>query len=89
MNISLTVVKEVGESGFLRRQAKALKLEHQATPVSVSVQDISARATTTSTRSIELDIHTLSKGAYIVQLEIDVAGQYVIRADHRIEVISP
>ncbi len=89
MNISLTVVKEVGESGFLRRQAKALKLEHQSTPVSVSVQDISARGTSTSTRSLELDIHTLSKGAYIVQLEIDVAGQYVIRADHRIEVISP
>ena len=89
MSISLTVVKEVGESGFLRRQAKALKLEHEATPVSVSVQDMSARGVATSTRALELDIHTLSKGAYIVQLEIDVAGQYVIRADHRIEIISP
>jgi hypothetical protein len=89
MKISLTVVKEVEESGFLRRQAKALKLEHQATPVSVSVEDLSARGTATSTRALELDIHTLTKGAYIVQLEIEVDGQYVIRADHRIEIITP
>lgn len=89
MKISLTVVKEVEETGFLRRQAQALKLSRQATPVSVSVQDVSARGTSTSTRAIELDISTLTKGSYIVQLEVEVAGQYVIRADHRIEIIPP
>lgn len=89
MTISLTVVKEVEESGFFRRQAKALKLVREATPVSVSVQDMSARGSTTSARSIDLDIHTLTKGAYIVQLEVTVAGQYVVRADHRIEITTP
>lgn len=89
MGVSLTVVREVEESGFLRRQAKALKLVREATPVSVSVQDMSARGAGFSPRSLELDISTLKKGSYIVQLEIDVAGQYVIRNDHRIEIVEP
>ena len=89
MHVSLTVVREVEESGFLRRQAKALKLVHEATPVTVSVEDLSARGTRLSPRAIELDISTLRKGSYIVQLEIEVAGQYVVRADHRIEIVAP
>jgi hypothetical protein len=89
MSISLTVVQEVPEAGFLRRKAEALKLVRQATPVSVSVEDMSARGSTTSPRAIELDISTLKKGAYIVQLEINVAGQFTVRADHRIEIIGP
>ncbi len=89
MTISLTVVKEVEEAGFFRRQAKALKLAREATPVSVSVQDLSARGSTMSQRALELDITTLTKGSYIVQLEVTVAGQYVVRADHRIEITTP
>ncbi len=89
MKISLTVVSEVEESGFLKRQAKALKLVHEATPVIVSVEDQSARGASVSPRALELDISTLKKGSYIVQLEIEVAGQYVVRAEHRIEIIGP
>ncbi len=89
MKISLTVVREVEESGFFKRQAQALKLSHEATPVVVSVEDLSARGVSTSPRSLELDIHTLTKGSYIVQLEIEVAGQYVVRAEHRIEIVGP
>ncbi|MBI3568797.1 MAG: hypothetical protein HY084_11430 [Gemmatimonadetes bacterium] len=88
MTISLTVVKEVEEAGFFRRQAKALRLVREATPVSVTVQDMSARGSTTSARALELDISTLTKGSYIVQLEVTVAGQYVVRADHRIEIAA-
>ncbi len=88
MKVSLTVVREVEESGFLRRQAKTLRVVREATPVSITVQDMSARGSTTSPRALQLDISTLSKGAYVVQLEIEVAGQYVVRADHRIEIIG-
>ncbi|MFI5121175.1 MAG: hypothetical protein ACHQM4_12215, partial [Thermoanaerobaculia bacterium] len=89
MSVSLTVVKEAEETGFLRRLGKALKLVREATPVTVSVQDMSARGSSVSPRALELDLATLRKGSYIVQLEIEVAGQYVIRADHRIEVVGP
>jgi hypothetical protein len=57
--------------------------------VVVSAEDLSARGVSTSPRSLELDIHTLTKGAYIVELEVEVAGQYVVRAEHRIEIIGP
>ena len=90
MGISLTVVREIPDNpGFLRRQAQSLRLAREVTPVSVSVQDMSAIGKTTSARAIELDISTLPKGSYIVQLEVSVAGQYVIRTDHRIEIIGP
>ncbi len=89
MKVSLTVVKEVGEAGFLRKKAEALKLVHEATPVVVSVDDLSARGAAVTPRALEVDISTLKKGSYIVQLEVEVAGQYVIRTEHRIEIIGP
>jgi hypothetical protein len=87
MKISLTVIREVPDNpGLLRR---SLRLAREVTPVSVTVNDMSALGTRTSARAIELDISTLPKGAYIVQLELEVGGQYVVRADHRIEIIGP
>ncbi len=89
MKVSLTVVKEVTEAGFFQRLTKSLKLVREATPVVVSVEDLSAMGKAMTPRALELDISTLKKGSYIVQLEIEVAGQYVIRAEHEIEVIGP
>ncbi len=89
MKFSLTVVREVEEAGFFKRKAEALKLVHEATPVVVSAEDFSARGTNVTPKALELDISTLKKGSYIVQLEIEIVGQYVIRAEHRIEIIGP
>jgi hypothetical protein len=90
MKLTVTVVREVEESGgILRRKNTGLKLVREATPVSISVNDMSARGRTISPRSVTLDISTLKRGAYIVQLEISVDGQYALRADHRIEIIGP
>ena len=89
MSVSLTVVKESEEVGFLRRQARALNLAREKTPVVITVTDQSARGSRVSPRALEVDISTLRKGSYIVQLEIAVVGQFVVRADHRIEIIGP
>jgi hypothetical protein len=90
MQISLRVEREVEDNpGFLRRRAQALGVAREITPVSVTVQDMSALGTRVSPRAIELDISTLPKGRYVVHLEISVAGQYVITTDHKIEIISP
>ena len=87
MQVSLRVVREIAPEGsFFRR---ALGLAREVTPVSVSVQDLSALGSRTSARALELDISTLPKGAYIVSLEIEVAGQYVVSAEHRIEIVGP
>jgi hypothetical protein len=89
MKLSLTVVRELEEPGFFKRKAEALNLTHEATPVVVSAEDLSARGANTTPRALELDISTLKKGSYIVQLEVEVAGQYTVRAEHRIEIIGP
>ena len=90
MKLTVTVVREVEEKGgIFRRKSSGLNLVREATPVSISVNDMSARGRTISPRSVTLDITTLKKGAYIVQLEIGVDGQYALRADHRIEIIAP
>jgi hypothetical protein len=91
MQISLRVVPENGDQrpggNFLGR---ALGLGgREIVPVSITVQDMSAFGASVSPRALEVDISTLPRGAYVVHLEVEVAGQYVIRADHRIEIVGP
>ena len=66
---------------------RALRLGRGAQSVSLSVQDRSARGARLTPRSVEVDLSSLRPGDYLVQLEIDVAGQYTVRADRRITVI--
>jgi hypothetical protein len=86
MRISLTVVPETEETGFLARTARALRLSREAQPISVGVEDRSAFGRRMTPRALQLDISTLQPGEYLVQLEIEVAGQYVVRADRRLVV---
>jgi hypothetical protein len=87
MNIGVTVAPEVvDEPTRGQRLKRALRLWKEAKPVSVQVQDVSARGRTTSPRSVEVDISTLTPGAYLVELEIEVAKQYRVRAERRIIV---
>jgi hypothetical protein len=88
IKLTVTVVQEIEETGRFGRKTQQLRLVRQATPVSVTVNDMTARGRSVSPRAVQLDISTLKKGAYIVQLEIEVAGQYPLRADHRIEIID-
>jgi hypothetical protein len=87
MNIGVTVAPEVvDEPTRAQRLKRALRLWKEAKPVSVQVQDVSARGRTVSPRSVEVDISTLTPGAYLVELEIEVAKQYRVRAERRIIV---
>lgn len=89
IKVSLTVLREAPEAGIAERLTELLKPAREATPVVVSVEDLSALGKSVTPRALEVDISTLKKGTYIVQLEEEVTGQYVIRAEHRIEVIGP
>jgi hypothetical protein len=87
MNINVTVAPEVvDEPTKAQRLKRALRVWKEAKPVSVQVQDVSARGQTTSPRSVEVDISTLPPGPYLVELEIEVAKQYRVRAERRIIV---
>lgn len=87
MNIAVTVAPEVvDEPTRAQRVKRALRVWKEAKPVSVQVQDVSARGQTTSPRAVEVDLSTLKPGAYLVELEIEVAKQYRVRAERRIVV---
>jgi hypothetical protein len=88
MTISLVVAPEDGEERG-SRIGRALRLSRGSSSVSLTVEDMSARNARVSPRALELDISTLRPGAYLVQLEVEVAGQYTIRADRRLVVIEP
>jgi hypothetical protein len=87
MGINVTVAPEVvDEPTRAQRLKRALRVWKEAKPVSVQVQDVSARGRTTSPRAVEVDISTLPPGPYLVELEIEVAKQYRVRAERRIVV---
>jgi hypothetical protein len=88
MKVSLAVLKEV-ESSLLDRVARAVGLQREPTRVVVSMEDISARRANVTTRALDLDISTLSKGTYVIRLEVQVAGQHAVHAERRIEIVSP
>lgn len=88
ITISLTVVPETEESSAMSRAARRLGLARGSAPVSLTVQDVSTRGSSTTARALELDVSTLKRGEYLVQLEVTVAGQYTIRTDRRIVVIG-
>jgi len=87
MGVSVTVAPEVtDELTRAQRLKRALGAWKEAKPVIVQVQDVSARGRTMSPRAVEVDISTLTPGPYLVELEIDVAKQYRVRAERRIVV---
>ncbi len=88
LKVTVTVAREQDEPGFIRRRAQALRLSREATPVSVTVEDYSARNRAFTPRAVYLDITTLRRGAYIVLLEVEVAGQYVVRTERILEIID-
>jgi hypothetical protein len=89
----VTVLREnpngAEEGGLFGRLGRALGGKRDATPVSVAIDDNSARGSRTTSRALALDISTLTKGNYVVQLEITVAGQPALHTERRIEVIGP
>lgn len=89
IRLTLTVAKEIGDRGMLQRGLQALNLAREATPVRLLLEEPAARGTSTTARGVELDITTLAPGAYVVQLEVSVSGQYVIRAERRMSVTGP
>ena len=89
IGVSLTVAEEdPKEPGGLARLGRRLRLWKDASPVSVSLSDVSARGVTTSPRAVLVDIETLAPGTYVVELELDIASQYRVRATRRIEVVK-
>jgi hypothetical protein len=88
LKITFTVAREDDEPGFVRRRLAPLGISQEANPVRLTVEDMSAIGQRMTPRAAYVDISTLKKGAYIVQLEVEVAGQYVVRTERALEVLN-
>lgn len=88
LKVTLTVAREADEPGFMRRRIQAIGVSPQATPVKLTHEDLSARGQTFTPRAFYLDVTQLKKGAYIVQLEVEVAGQYRVFSERVLEIVD-
>jgi hypothetical protein len=88
LKVTFTVAREEDEPGFMRRRLQALRLSKESTPVRLTVEDQSLPNARMTPRAAYLDITQLKKGSYIVQLEVEVAGQYVVSTERALEVID-
>jgi hypothetical protein len=88
LKYTLTVAREDAEEGFMRRRIQAITPSRQATPLSITHEDISLPNAKVTARAFYLDVTQLRKGAYIVQLEVDVAGQYLVISERSLEIVE-
>jgi hypothetical protein len=86
--VTFTVAREEEEPGFVRRRLQAMRISKEAEPVRLTIEDMSTPGQRMTTRAAYVDIRTLKKGSYIVQLEVEVAGQYVVRTERALEVLN-
>ncbi|MBI3790207.1 MAG: hypothetical protein HY275_04945 [Gemmatimonadetes bacterium] len=85
--VTITVVPDQVEEGFFTRQARKLNLMKATEPVSMRIGDQTAPGVNRASRSVSLDISTLNKGTWRIEVEIEIKGQpYALHAERTIEV---
>ena len=89
IGVSITVAPEQSGGGWLRRGLRALRLVREARPVTVGMQDVSARGLTYTSRAVIVDLATLTPGRYLMELELNAGGGNVVRAERAITVVRP
>ena len=85
--ITITVIPETDEAGFFERQARRLSLMKATEPVSMRIGDQTTPGVNRASRAVKLDISTLSKGTWRIEIEVEVKGQsFALRSERTIEV---
>jgi hypothetical protein len=87
LKITLTVTKEDDEPGFFRRRLPT-RISDKGSPIRITIEDQSIIGARMTPRAAYLDIRTLKKGSYIVQLSEEVNGQYVVYSERALEVFE-
>ena len=87
VNITVAAENTSGGGGWLTRGIRALRRVREAAPVSVGLRDVSARGSPITSRAVEVDLSTLVPGRYLMQLELNAAGNEV-RVERAITVVA-
>ena len=87
LEVNITVAPENRSGGgWLSRGLRALRRVREAQPVSVGLRDVSARGSPITSRSVEVDLSTLTPGRYLLQLELSAGGGNEVRVERTITV---
>ncbi len=86
--VTITVVPDQQETpGFFTRQARRLNLMKATEPVSISIGDQTTPGVNRASRAVALDLSTLSKGVWRIELDIELKGQpFALHAERTIDV---
>jgi tetratricopeptide (TPR) repeat protein len=88
LEVNITVAPANPSGGWLSRGLRALRRIREAQPVSVGLQDISARGSAVTARAVEVDLSTLSPGRYLLQLELNAGPGNEVRVERTITVVT-
>ena len=88
IDVNITVAPASSSGGWLARGLRALRRIREAQPVSVGIQDISARGSPVTARAVEVDLATLTPGRYLLQLELNAGPGNEVRVERSITVVN-
>ncbi len=88
--VTITVVPDQQDApGFFTRQARRLNLMKATEPVSISIGDQTTPGVNRASRAVALDLSTLNKGVWRIEVDIELKGQpYALHAERTIDVTS-
>jgi hypothetical protein len=87
--VTITVVPETQDEGFFARAGRRLNLMKATEPVSMRIGDQTTPGVNRASRAVALDISTLKKGVWRIEVEIEVKGQpYALHSERTIEVTN-
>ncbi len=85
--VTITVIPEIDDAGFFTRQARRLSLMKATEPVSMRIGDQTTPGVNRASRAVSLDISTLNKGVWRIEIDIELKGQAIaLHAERTIEV---
>lgn len=88
IDVAITVVEEDRGGGWLQRTLRSLRRVREQEPITMGLQDVTARGVPFAPRSVVVDLSTLRPGRYQLEIELDAGAGNVVRAQRPITVVE-
>lgn len=88
IDVAITVVEEDRGGGWLQRTLRSLRRVREQQPITMGMQDVTARGVPFAPRSVVVDLSTLRPGRYQIEIELDAGGGNVVRAQRPVTVVE-
>ena len=88
IDVAITVVEEDRGGGWLQRTLRSLRRVREQQPITMGMQDVTARGVPFAPRSVVVDLSTLRPGRYQIEIELDAGAGNVVRAQRPVTVVE-